>query len=256
VLVPFRAGWCGSDPLPKGRSAFEVAVADMRALMLQLRIASAVVVAPGDDIRIALMLAQADPARVRAIFGISAGFPILSDVQYRRLIPIARFVRACARYSPKVLPFMLRVLRATVMRYGLERYMRGTFARIPADARAFADPDVAAAFLAGAEKQYFSEPWSEVASAAEFALFHEDWPEGLGAVACPVTLIHGEQDGNAPFETALDYCALYPAWRFISYPDEGEFVAHVRWPEVFDLIEAALGPALANPTTETLPPPG
>ena len=45
----------------------------MRALMLQLRIASAVVVAPGDDIRIALMLAQADPARVRAIFGIGCG---------------------------------------------------------------------------------------------------------------------------------------------------------------------------------------
>ena len=97
----------------------------MRALMLQLRIASAVVVAPGDDIRIALMLAQADPARVRAIFGIGCGFPIRTDAQYRRLIPVARFVRACARYSPRVLPFMLRVLRATIARYGLERYMRG-----------------------------------------------------------------------------------------------------------------------------------
>ena len=104
MLVPFRAGWCGSDPPPPGQDVHELAVADMRALMLQLRIGSAVVVAPGDDIRIALMLARADPARVRAIFGIGCGFPILNDVQYRRLIPVARFVRACARYSPAVLP--------------------------------------------------------------------------------------------------------------------------------------------------------
>ena len=75
-------------------------------------------------------------------------------------------------------------------------------------------------------------------------LFHQDWPEDLGHVDCPVTLIHGEQDGNAPFETTLEYSAMYPAWRFVSYPDEGEFVAHVRWSDVFDLIEQAFVPAL------------
>jgi pimeloyl-ACP methyl ester carboxylesterase len=214
--------------------------------MLQLRIPSAVVVAPGDDIRIALMLAHADPARVRAIFGLGCGFPILTDAQYRRLIPVARFVRACARYSPKVLPFMIRALVATIARYGLERYMRGTLARVPADARAFADPEIAGAFLAGAERMFFGETFSEHAAAAEFALFHQDWPEGLGDVACPVTLIHGEQDGNAPFETALEYCAMYPAWRYIAYPYEGEFVAHVRWPDVLDRIERAFAPALSG----------
>ena len=96
VVVPFRAGWCGSDPAPQGRNPLEVAVADMRTLMLQLSIPSAVVVAPGDDIRLALTLAQADPPRVRAIFGIGSGFPISTDAQYRRLIPVARFVRTCA----------------------------------------------------------------------------------------------------------------------------------------------------------------
>ena len=129
VLVPFRAGWCGSDPAPKGSNPLELAVADMRALMLQLRIPSAIVVAPGDDIRLALMLAQADPSRVRAIFGIGSGFPIRTDAQYRRLIPVARFVRTCARYTPGVLPFMLRILQMTISRFGIERYLRSTIAR-------------------------------------------------------------------------------------------------------------------------------
>jgi hypothetical protein len=39
---------------------------------------------------------------------------------------------------------------------------------------------------------------------------HQDWPPGLGDVACPVTLVHGEQDGNAPFESAREYCKMYP----------------------------------------------
>jgi pimeloyl-ACP methyl ester carboxylesterase/DNA-binding CsgD family transcriptional regulator len=206
VLVPFRAGWCGSDPPPKGSDPLDLAVGDLRALMLQFRIGSAVVVAPGDDIRIALMLARADPARVRAVFGVACGFPITTDTQYRRLIPVARFVRACARYSPAVLPSMLQVLRATITRTGIERYMRGTLARVPADARAFADPEIASAWVSAAERMFIADSFQKSAVAAEFVALHRDWPDGLGDVECPVTLIHGEQDGNAPIETALEYC--------------------------------------------------
>lgn len=253
VLVPFRAGYCGSDPAPSGSHPFELAVADLQDLMRQLRIPSAVIVAPGDDIRIALMLARAEPDRVRAIFAIGAGFPIRNDAQYRRLIPVARFTRTCSRYSPKVLPFLMRSMRAVIACHGLERYLCGILARIPADARAMTEPEIAAAFRAGVEKLFFTEPWSETAFCAEVPLFHEDWPEGLGHVACPVTLIHGEQDGNAPFETALDYCAMYSAWRRLSWSDEGELVAHVHWREVLDLISQAWTPQMARELRPSLP---
>lgn len=254
VLVPFRAGYCGSDPAPPGSHPFDLAVADLQDLMRLLRIPSAVVVAPGDDIRIALMLAKAAPDRVRAILAIGAGFPILDDAQYRRLIPVARFTRTCSRYSPRVLPFLMRSMRGVIACYGLERYLHGILARVPADARAMAEPEIAAAFHAGVEKQFFTEPWSETAFCTEVPLFHEDWPPDLGHVACPVTLIHGEQDGNAPFETALEYCAMYPAWRCIAWPDEGELVAHVHWPEVLDLIGQAWAPAALAGPKASLPP--
>jgi pimeloyl-ACP methyl ester carboxylesterase/DNA-binding CsgD family transcriptional regulator len=247
VLVPFRAGYCGSDPPPKGRDNLEVAVEDLCTIMAQLRIASAPVVAPGDDIRIALMFAQAEPRRVCHIFGIGSGFPILNDTQYRRLIPPARFTRACARYTPKVLPFMIRGGVMTITRYGVERYLRGILARIPADARAFAEPEVGGALVEGVERLFFRENRSVAAVCAEMVLFHRDWPAELGQVACPVTLIHGEQDGTSPFETALEYCAMYPNWRFVGYPDEGELVAHVRWTDVLNLVEQALGSSLPGP---------
>jgi len=244
VLVPFRAGYCGSDPPPEGRDNLEVAVEDLRTIMAQMRIASAPVVAPGDDIRIALMFAQAEPRRVCHILGIGSGFPILNETQYRRLIPPARFARTCARYTPKVLPFMIRGGVKMITRYGVEHYLRGVLARIPADARAFAEPEVGGAFVEGVSRLFFRENRSVAAFCAEMVLFHREWPRGLGHVACPVTLIHGEQDANAPFETALEYCAMYPGWRYIGYPEEGELVAHVRWANVLDLIEQSLGSLL------------
>lgn len=55
------------------------------------------------------------------------------------------------------------------------------------------------------------EPWREAGFCCELPLLREDWPDELGDVAWQVTLIHGEQDGTAPFETALHDCAMYPA---------------------------------------------
>jgi hypothetical protein len=42
---------------------------------------------------------------------------------------------------------------------------------------------------------------------------------------------------------------MYPNWRFISYPDEGELVAHVRWTDVLDLVEQALGSSRPGPAS-------
>ena len=107
VVVPMRAGYCGSDPAPDQAYSLDLAVADMVAVMDQLDIVSR----PWSPARRHPDRVDArpgGPARVRHIFGIGAGFPILDDRQYRRLIPVARFVRACARHGPSVLPFLIR----------------------------------------------------------------------------------------------------------------------------------------------------
>ena len=254
VVLPIRAGYGGRDPAPKGRNPFEVAAADIGSVMAQLRISDAPVVAPDDSIRLALMLAKAEPARVRHVFGLGSSFPIRSDEQYRRLFPPARIFRACARYQPKALTFLTRAFRVAMFGHGVERYLGGSYASSASDARAFADPEIAEAVVAGVTYMFAAGGPSDVAFSAELALVHQDWPEPLGRPACPVTLIHGEQDGNSPCETARDYCALYPAWRYIGYPDEGQLLAYTRWRDVFDLIEASGSFAGAEPIRiDTLP---
>ncbi|WP_051521590.1 LuxR C-terminal-related transcriptional regulator [Rubellimicrobium mesophilum] len=244
VIVPIRAGWAGSDPAPRGRDVLEVAVSDTREMMARFGLGPAVVLSMGDDIRVALMLAQAAPADVRHIVSVGSGFPILNDAHYRRLMPVTRFVRTCARYEPRILPFMTKAFRLTMLRYGIERYLRGMLASTsPADACAFSDPEVMEAVVAGTGYMFGHDSRMEATVATEIRRFHEAWPEGLGRVSCPVTLIHGAQDGNAPLATALDYCALHPDWRLIQYPDDGQLVGYVRWREVLDFVGEAAGAA-------------
>jgi DNA-binding CsgD family transcriptional regulator/pimeloyl-ACP methyl ester carboxylesterase len=249
VLVPIRAGYGVSDPAPPGRDPFELAVEDTRELIRRLDAGRLTVVAPTDDIRIALMLAHVEP-RIGHVIGIGSGFPILTTVQYQRMHAVGRFFRACARYTPATLPFITKAFRAIMNR--IEGYFRATLRAIPADSRAFANREIADAVAAGFAYTFGGSVASEAAFCADLVRMHQDWPPGLGDVACPVMLIHGEQDGNAPFETALDYCAMYPRWRYVGFPDEGQLVAYARWPEVLDMIEQTMTTILPAATPETV----
>jgi hypothetical protein len=33
---------------------------------------------------------------------------------------------------------------------------------------------------------------------------------------------------------------MYPKWRYVGFPDEGQLVAHARWRVVFDIVDAAM----------------
>ena len=199
--MPIRAGYGPSDPAPPGRDVLQVAVDDLIAVMQALGVERAPVVAPVDDIWIALALARQEAGRVAHVLGISTGFPITQPEHYRQLHPVGRFFRACARHAPQLLPFLIRLLRARMIRSGLGNHARSNM-RSPADLAALDDPAIFDAWMAGFTYLYGPGRESEGALCAELRRYHHDWPRDLGDVACPVTLLHGRQDGNNPYDAA------------------------------------------------------
>jgi pimeloyl-ACP methyl ester carboxylesterase/DNA-binding CsgD family transcriptional regulator/PAS domain-containing protein len=238
VLVPIRAGFGGSDPLPVGAEALDLAVDDTLSLMDFSSIGRASVVAPSDDIRLALMLAHKVPDRVAQIVALGPCFPIFNDIQYRRMHRTGRFFRSCARNAPAVLPFLAGAFRAMVMRSGIEAFAQRAFAGSAGDSRLLADREVAEAFIGGFTYLFGAGTRPETAFCAELEALHSDWPPGLGNVACPVTVFHGGEDGNAPLETLRDYAALYPAWQIHVIPDVGQLVYHAAWERVLSSLAA------------------
>lgn len=240
IIVPIRAGFGTSDPAPPGRDILEVAVGDVRELIRQASLASFPVVAPDFSVRVAMMLAQAEPEKVERIVGVGCGFPILNLRHFRDLHAVGRVFVACARYAPHLLPFLVRASHMRMVRNGLAEQVNAMYRITPADARAFSCPDIAEAVIRGFTAITTADGKSQAAFCAELVACQRGWPRGLGDVACPVALVHGEQDGIAPHATAQDYAQAHRGWRCFSYRDEGQLVAFSRPDEVLDAIEGKL----------------
>jgi pimeloyl-ACP methyl ester carboxylesterase/DNA-binding NarL/FixJ family response regulator len=235
MVVPIRAGYGFSSHRPKHCEAIEVAIADIRHLNRHLKIGRGVLVAHGNDFRLACIIAHRFPSDISRIIGIGAAFPIEAPEDYERLSKWARLFRANARYAPNVIVFLARCTYALVKAIGFESYveavMKGTL-----DAEAFRDPEIRAAVIAGSEILFGCEVAAAEAFAADTIAVHRDpWPR-LENVNVPVTLIHGEQDPNCSYQSARDYCDRHAGWQMKSFPDAGHFVHHVHWRHVVQTI--------------------
>lgn len=237
LVVPIRAGYATSDPLPPDRDVLEAAIDDIAEVCRQTGLARCPVVAHFYDIRLALALAHRAPEAVERIVGISCMFPIENLAQFRRLNAISRFYVATIRYTPYLLPFIVRAWHADMRRNGLAAAIRQVYRGHLADERAFARPDIAAAMTGAYGLIYESGAPARAAFCAEAIRYAEPWPAGFGSVDCPVTFIHGVQDGHGLHETLLDYRAAYHGWEVVAFPDEGQLVGFVHWSAVLDAIE-------------------
>jgi pimeloyl-ACP methyl ester carboxylesterase len=247
IVVPIRAGYATSDPAPPGEDMVEVAARDCAEVLRLAGIDRCPVVSFTYEIRIALALARVAPDKVERIVAVSSMFPIRNIAHFRRLNTIGRFYVATVRYAPHLLPFILRAWHADMRRNGVHASIRKVYRDTPSDTRAFADAATAKAMTSAYGLLYAADPAaSQAAFCAEAVRFERPWPEGTGEVGCPVTLMHGQEDGSSPYATALDYCASFPSWRCIGYPGEGQLVGFTRLHDLLALIEAQPVPAVAS----------
>lgn len=235
MIVPVKAGYGYSSPLPRNGDAIATAIADVTHLRRHLALGRGPLVGHGSDFLLATELARRDPEAVTRILGIGAAFPIDRPEKFAVLDKWARFFLANGRYAPKTLAFLGKATHAVVRTMGIEAFVelatRGT-----ADAAAFQDPDVRAAVLAGSEIVFGHRVRAYDAFAAEIVAVHRDWRPEFGNLGVPVTLFHGEKDHNSPFELAAGFARRHDHWQLMSFPDTGHFACHVHWRPLVQLI--------------------
>lgn len=228
MIVPVKAGYGYSSPLPRNADVIATAVSDIAHLRQHLGVGPGPLVAHGNDFMLATELARRKPADITGIIGVSVAFPIESPQHYTRLSKLARFFLVNARYAPKTIPFLARGALSIIRAIGFEAYvefvMRGT-----ADAVAFRDADIRAAIVAGSEIAFGSKARAHSAFAAEAVAVFRDWRPSLDGLGIPVTLFHGEKDPNFPYELAAEFCRKHASWRLVGLGDAGHFACHVHW---------------------------
>ncbi len=243
VIVPIRAGYGHSSPMPHNVHYAQQCAIDFGNLLKHLGVRRAAVVALGADLRFAMRMAIADAASISAILGCAAMLPVRTPQQYDRMDKWQRFILANARYAPKILPFLVKAGYSMARRLGKERFFAAVNGGSPSDIRAFSQPEIREAMLLGSEVCLSDWHSAHMAFARETIDSEIDWSAIVHACPVPVKLIQGGQDPQSPAATVRELMLDFPKLEVEFIEEAGQLLFFQEWPRVLNELEPLLPPA-------------
>ncbi|SMX37956.1 LuxR C-terminal-related transcriptional regulator [Octadecabacter ascidiaceicola] len=243
VIVPVRAGYGKSDPIPKRTPYVPQLCDDLAALMNHLDVEAAPMLTLGGDTHIACQFNQLHEGRISALVACAGVLPLTRAEQYDRMDKWHRFILAGARYTPHLLPFMVKAGFALAKRLGKRGFLQAVYGKSEADTATFANQDVFEALVVGSEV-CLSDDHSAHDSFSREVIAHEttDWTDSVLALKgkVPVILMNGLQDPQVPAETLAEFRRDYPWITFDVFPDAGQLLFFVKWPQVLERLQQFL----------------
>lgn len=234
MIVPVRAGYGHSSPIPKRRDAYEVAIADMLALGDHLDIGRCPVLAFCDDFHLAVAMANEAGERITAIIGVGPTMPAVTAEHYRRMPGWTRFIYVNARYAPRAFPYVTMAFFQCIRRLGPKRFMQTVVASSKADLRVLEDDEILTALLRGTEISVGPRFTAHVAWAqGAISNYAVDWSGKLKACTVPMIVYAGEEDPFAPIATTREYAAATPKMTLHVLNNYGQLL-YPEWPRFLE----------------------
>lgn len=238
LLVPIRAGFGGSDPAPAGCDRARLAAEDMLALLEHHHARQVPVLAFGDDLHSACLLAATAPERDSALIGVSSSLPIYRAEDYDSMGRWHRFLLGGARYTPELFPFMMDTVSAMAKRMGGLEFLATLFAQSAADSATIAQPECRAALLSGTEIALDGSGHFLPALAGEIAASARgDWRADLEALKgkLPIHVMQGGQSLRQPASLRAAARRTFPWIAFREIAEGGELLHLQAGAELLEL---------------------
>lgn len=240
IIVPVRAGYGKSTPLPKNTDVGNSTVHDYAELMDHLGINACPIISLGGDFFFSAVFHSLFPGRATAMLACAGVLPLDRPEQYERMDKWHRFILAGARYTPHLLPFMVKGGFALARRLGKRGFLQAVYGKSQADVATFEDPEVFEALVCGSEVA-LSENHSAHDAFAREVVTHEHlaWQHHVERLkdVVPVTFFNGLQDPEVHELTLKEHQENYPWIDFKTYPDAGQLVFFLKWNDVLDTLE-------------------
>ena len=213
---------------------------DMRALLDHLGIERLPLVTLGGDSFIAIAFHAAYPERLTGLICCAGVLPLTRAEQYERMDKWHRFILAGARYTPHLLPFMVKAGFALARKLGKRGFVNAVYGKSPADVATFGIDEVYEAIVCGSEVA-LSEGHSAHDAFSREVIAHEttNWAAEVAALrgSVPVIFLNGLQDPQVPPATLAEYQNDHDWIDFRIYPDAGQLLFFLKWRDVLPLIE-------------------
>jgi DNA-binding CsgD family transcriptional regulator/pimeloyl-ACP methyl ester carboxylesterase len=238
IISVIRPGYMGSTPLPVDAPRLETVAADIAAIADAEGARRFPIVVLGQDANYASTLNGLFPGRITGVVGCAATLPVDYANDFEGMGRWHRFIYSSARYTPNLLPFMIRAALAMARRTDEGDFLRTVLAESPCDQALMRETEVLEAILAGTE-EILKCPATPRALADEFRFRCQRGSDRLMQNLrgnFPVHMLHGAEDLHSRPETVAQRARDYPWVRFEQLEGAGSLVLFRHWDRVLDLV--------------------
>ncbi len=249
VIVPLRPGYGSSDMVAHGADYDAALLEDTERVMRAEGVRRCPVLSLGGDVYYAARLARRDPARITGILACAGMLPLTRRAQFERMDKWHRFILAGAKYTPHLLPFMVKAGFLLARRIGKGGFARAIYGESGADIATFEDPEVYEAIVGGSEVALSATHSAHEAFARQLVGGQlEDWSGDLVALkgALPVILMNGAQDPQVPRATYEEFRRDHPWIEYHLFEDAGQLVFFRHWRAALDRLAPLVAEADAK----------
>jgi pimeloyl-ACP methyl ester carboxylesterase/DNA-binding CsgD family transcriptional regulator len=130
-------------------------------------------------------------ARIRGVLSVAGGVPMTSAAQFSSMSVRQRVVALTARYTPRVLPFVIRAGINQLDNAGERQFIQSLYQYSPCDLREIANPEIRDIILSG-----YRFTVAQGHRAFEVDSYHvvRDWSTFVDQSDCPIEVLHGAHD--------------------------------------------------------------
>lgn len=236
LIAPVRPsfGASGTDPAP-GRAPAKFA-ADVAAVLDHFGVDRCPVIGHMAGSVYAFAAASALGDRITAILSVSGGVPIVSPRQFAMMTPRQRIVAYTAKYTPRLLPLILRSGIALLDSGGQYAFMKALYEDAPVDFAIARRPEV---FPVLCDGYRLTVAQGHKAFEMDSQEVVRDWTPWVEASRQPITLLHGRHDPVVRIETVRDFARRHaPRAELRELDGEGQLLFYSRPDHVLDCVEA------------------
>lgn len=239
VIVPVRPGYGQSDMVRKKANYDAAVISDIRQILNAEGAGPCPVITLGGDFYYAVQYARTNPGALTTIIACAGVLPLTRREQFERMEKWHRFILAGAKYTPHLLPFMVKAGFLLARKIGKRGFIHAVYGKCPADVDTFEDPEVFEAMVTGSEVA-LSDSHSAHAAFSQQLLGRQtqDWSDDLAAVRdiMPVFFFNGLQDPQVPAATLAEFQREYDWIEYKVYEDAGQLVFFRHWRDVLELV--------------------
>ncbi|MFT5799538.1 MAG: DNA-binding CsgD family transcriptional regulator/pimeloyl-ACP methyl ester carboxylesterase [Candidatus Azotimanducaceae bacterium] len=243
IIVPVRAGFGRSDSLPKQANLDDALIDDTMQFLKAEKVKRCPILSLGSDSFYGVQLAKLYPDTFTALIACAGVLPMTRREQFERMEKWHRFILAGAKYTPHLLPFMVKAGFLLARKIGKRGFIHAVYGSSPADVDTFEDPEVFEAMVTGSEVA-LSETHSAHDSFSRMLLGPQngDWSADVDALKgqLPVIFVNGMHDPQVPSETLADFKRDHVWIDYRIYEDAGQLIFFRHWQDVLEILEPFL----------------